>query len=334
MGLSVELFLSVPSLNLCCVVCHQVLESPIQSDLCRHVFCRSCVFSSFESNENNQNQLLNQCPLDNSQLQANQLHTFDDQQALLQLDRLQLKCPNEGCSQIGSYLQIRVHRYECKHQVLIDVPNECARLKQQSELNSKELHDLQYTIVRLQKQFEIESVRTEVIVQNRLIKCKQTSDRLNQRLLRLQQQLSTVLFSNLNEPSIDLNGKHSEQSSTCISNQMAVVFIRNLDQFMTSNVLCEYLRQNDIRVISCELQVTLFERSRDYRIECWTQDLKKLLDSNLWPVGVCVHLQSINCSQRSPLKTLTSTDPSINSIIIYGQRSTPPVILIKSGFIY
>jgi hypothetical protein len=275
------------------------------------------------------------CPLDHSALTRATIRAADDQMLLTKLDQLTLRCPHASCQQSGSYLQITVHRHTCRHGQSSSQPftTECAPLAQFNRRNVAELRDLQYTIERLHQQFERQKDEAEQVIQSRLEQCGRRSRQLTQRLFTLHNHLTQLVHPD-SDRSLTAEGQGPvDKVKTPDQLQLAVAYARNLDQFLDAHVLQEFLRQSGVRVVSCEAQMTAFERSRDFRIEFLQSDAKRLLNSNLWPIGVCVHLRCPSTA-RSPLKPLTSTEQPPLPTIIYGQRSDPPTLLIKSGFIY
>lgn len=350
MGLQSHLFRPTASASLHCPLCRQVLDLPIQSAACGHVFCESCVITR-SNTLLPPDVIIRHCPLDLTPITS--LRPLHDDDLLDKLDQLTLCCPHSNCTEIGSYLQIRLHRYRCIHRPNVDSPetsiNECAELQQIYRRNVAELQDLQFTIERIQKQFDRQANQAEQVIQTRLLHCEHKSRKINQRLLTLQNQLTHLVHpdgdlslpDSIIDPTIAKSDHH--QIGSIDEPQICVAYARNLNQFLEAAVLREFLRQNGVRVLSCEVQTTAFERSRDFRIEFLHQDIARLLDSSLWPVGVCVHLihhHNVANIARSPSKQpmTSSADPSLSAsslpTIIHGQRSDPAVLLINSGFIY
>ncbi|XP_074595254.1 uncharacterized protein LOC141850516 [Brevipalpus obovatus] len=305
MGLDLDLFVDTVEDELKCPICYRVLINPMTGRNCDHLFCYECISTWIKCTP--------ECPMDRTPLIVCDLQPAPK---IIQnlLARLELRCSNhaEGCCWIMQLKDLDDHLTWClfnstnpKHDLLPNSPSKLNPIKQIRLIadQSKELQSIRDTIEELKQFYEEEqkrSIETQEMVDNF---SKYYRD-LNRHLHDTTNPLCELLLSNeLTEESEECSKKtpdtdtNSSSSSNRINNnhvneedehKIESVSIRNMNEFITTSILIEYLRQNDIYVLSCETECCHWQRSRDFRIEVRTFDLTRLLSPDLWPRGVSV----------------------------------------------
>ena len=222
MGFDVDLFLQPLSPTLLCPLCRRVLEDPIQSTKCEHVFCELCALGKRIVLHDGETVLLSptkidhhleiQCPLDYLPLSADLLQPVQNDLLLQRLDSLRMRCPHPGCLQMDSLLHMRLHRSTCEFAHPINQSESVQRFVGQSRRNGQELIDLRYALQRLKQTFERDA-QHELQIHDRLIRCESDLQHLNERLKQLRESM-VKLVAPVDPPSSS-NGRQLPPLSNC-----------------------------------------------------------------------------------------------------------------------
>lgn len=87
--------------DLFCPICCKILENPIQSLKCLHIFCRECLnFNSMNSKA---------CPLDSMELNVDNITEIIPEKIAKVLSSIRVTCRNNGCKENLMLTEIRDH---------------------------------------------------------------------------------------------------------------------------------------------------------------------------------------------------------------------------------
>lgn len=140
-------------------------------------------------------------------------------------------------------------------------------------------------------------------------------------LLHFESQLSELeaYFKQVTSPLVKLIVKSKQNKANDTNEESSAtttVTISNLNEFICSNILQEYLRQQDIFCLKCTQSLGYNERSRNFLVTIRACDKSKLLSPSLWPKGVVLSL------------------PGDCASVHGGQDKVLPSLLISSGMSY
>lgn len=341
MGYKNEIFEELVDDELKCGICKFVLENPMQGVNCEHLFCLNCIQQWLK------NSLI--CPLDKKQLLTSHLQS-PPKIILKLLNNLKIKCNFHlfGCSIKLKLSDLNQHIKICPYDPEIN-QNECNEITNKLDFQtfqdtneiksfrivggdlSNEIDEMNKIVGDLNKNLESEYRKSIEFAKNLEI-AQQNYANLNQKFKKIvnpflnflktgfdqNRSISTdndkerndKLEATKNELIKETNSIIAEERQTCTA------IIRNLNEFLNEQIIEEYLRQNDIQILSCELELTIYKRSRDFKVVIYKSDFNKLFSENLWPIGVTCHNLSTNK----------------DNLIIFGKRQTDlPSLTIKSG---
>lgn len=148
-------------------------------------------------------------------------------------------------------------------------------------------------------------------------KFAQTFDRCGEMIMDLEEQFKRVTdplmkFICKDQSTASSNSSSAHAAHVCVS-------VNNLNEFITEEILAEYLRQQLIFVEKIKRTIGYNERSRNFVITLKEADLERLLVADLWPRGVTLSVRGGEC--RAPS--------------VHGNREKNlPALLIGSGMSY
>ncbi|CAF2537232.1 unnamed protein product [Rotaria sp. Silwood2] len=118
MGFDIQRFPNVIDEELICSICRGVLQDPLQIPSCEHTFCRTCIEEWLSQTQT--------CPIDRTPIEINQLKLVPRILKNL-LNRLEIKCENEGCITIVKLDVLANHLTDCEYNknILIQCENGC-----------------------------------------------------------------------------------------------------------------------------------------------------------------------------------------------------------------
>lgn len=340
MGYKDDIFEEQVDDELKCPICNKVLESPVQGIHCEHLFCFDCIQQWLKAN------LI--CPLDSKPLLPSQLQP-PPKIILKLLNNLKIKCNfyDYGCpaklklSDLSQHVKMCLYNSNQDVQTdkkpdlsLKDSSNEIKRFRIAGDL-SVQINEMNRVVNELNSDLEYENKKSIDFAKNLEI-AQRNYDNLNLKFKHIVNPFLNLLKSNYESDRLPNSGDEKENSIDPMKkkpfiggeeeSQSAIVaeerrtctaVIRNLNEFLNEQIVEEYLRQNGIPTLSCELELTIVKRSRDFKVTIYKSDFNKLFNENLWPCGVtCHNLASNNKDNR----------------IIFGKRQTDlPCLVIKSG---
>lgn len=106
MGFDTQRFPCDVDEELICSICGGVLQDPIQIPTCEHAFCQTCIEVWLSKTQT--------CPVDRTPIEIHQLKLVPRILKNL-LNRLEIKCENEGCSTIVRLEHLDNHLADCEH---------------------------------------------------------------------------------------------------------------------------------------------------------------------------------------------------------------------------
>ncbi|EDW77527.1 uncharacterized protein Dwil_GK24545 [Drosophila willistoni] len=114
MGFDIALIIGRTDEELICPICTDILESPVQSPLCEHAYCRECIGKWIKEKNN--------CPVDRSDLFHSQLVPASRLMRNM-LGRLKIKCCyfENGCAEVLELEDFRSHLASCDHNPKMDI---------------------------------------------------------------------------------------------------------------------------------------------------------------------------------------------------------------------
>lgn len=353
MGYKDEIFEEQVDDELKCPICEKVLEAPVQGVHCEHLFCLNCIKLWLK---NSLVCPLDRRPLLPSQLQPapriilrllNNLKircNYHDYGCLMKLKLSELKqhvrvCPyNPGLHLDAQKSKKLEFKNRLKNNNTSNQINEIKRFRMAGDMSS-EIGEIDRIVRDLKEDFDYEHRKSLEFVKNLEI-AQLNYEQLNQKFLKIVNPFLNLLKSGYesnvkqNASSTDrepdmadqqskaakqLIDEHELNSGSIIAEerQTCTAIIRNLNEFLNEQVVEEYLRQNDIPTLSCELELNISRvRSRDFKVVFYRNDFHKLFNESLWPTGVTLHSLSSNRDNQ----------------IIFGKRSADlPCLFIKSG---
>lgn len=305
MGYDPSLFVSKVDSELKCPICQGVVEKPVHGINCNHIYCSTCVRSWLRHSLT--------CPLDRLPLNESQLRPGPRIIVSL-LKNLEIKCTNynRGCCWIMKLCELDQHLTWCafkapSSEINISnsnsnnvnnssnlVPNPDNEIRQLRNICDKrsELQELRNLVNRLTCDMENITASGEIITQQ----VKEISDKTDCVIRYLQYAQSQMMR-------IFLSREEQEQliSNLKLDNSLVNCTVLNLSEFMTPEILMEYLRQNGMKPIKCIMGPYPFNRSRNFCVTVRLSDLDKLLDPDLWPIGAALTIT--NGRNKSPLIT-------------------------------
>lgn len=103
-GYEVSHFVSELNRDLICSICLGVYCDPVQEDVCKHVFCKTCITEWIRNAP--------VCPLSKNNISHKTLKK-PKQSLMDQLNSLRLRCEYDGCIEIINYRDIGYHYSKC-----------------------------------------------------------------------------------------------------------------------------------------------------------------------------------------------------------------------------
>lgn len=353
MGYKDEIFEEPVDDELKCPICEKVLEAPVQGD-CDHLFCLDCIQLWLKNSlvcPLDRRQLLP------SQLQPapriilkllNNLKIrcdYHDYGCPIKLKLSELKqhakicLYNPGLNQNAQKTKKLEFKNQLKNHSTSNQINQIKRFRVAGDM-SNEIGEIDRIVRDLNQDLEYEHRKSAEFAKNLEI-AQRNYDHLNQKFLKIVNPFLNLLKSgyenNARQTADDaeqekektdqqslskqkqLIDEHELNSGSIIAEerQICTAIIRNLNEFLNEQVVEEYLRQNDIPTLSCELELNISRvRSRDFKVIFHRNDFHKLFSENLWPTGVTLHSLSSNRDNQ----------------IIFGKRQSDlPCLFIKSG---
>ena len=348
MGYKDELFEEPVDDELKCPICEKVLEAPVQGD-CEHLFCLDCIQLWLK------NSLA--CPLDRRQLLPSQLQPPPKIiLKLLNNLKVRCAYHDYGCPVKLKLGDLKQHSKTCLHNPGLNqnAPrtkkaefiknafknsgsnqiNQIKRFRVAGNMSS-EISEIDRIMRDLSTDLEYEHRKSIEFAKNLEI-AQLNYDHLNTKFKKIVNPFLNLLksgYESVKSDSSELEKEKNEQqinqkqlideselnSSSIIAEerQTCTAIIRNLNEFLNEQVVEEFLRQNDIPTLSCELELNISRvRSRDFKVVFYRNDFHKLFSENLWPTGVTLHSLSSNRDNQ----------------IIFGKRQSDlPCLFIKSG---
>lgn len=310
MGYGVYLFTDQVHDELKCPICYRVLEEPVSGHLCDHLYCHKCIKAwlqrSFE------------CPMDRVHLIESDLKPAPKIIIAL-LKKLKINCPNRelGCCWTVSLGDIDSHLSWCffnNSTQASSSSNLMSPIKQMRVIGdqSKNIEEMKSKVSEIKENFEQQLENSQNISKN-IENFKKKCQQLNNCLQALTSMLTDLLIIK------DIPTSKKEDNITQ-ENQIVFVHIGNLSEFVTTEILREYLRQNEIIMVDCELEASHYQRSRDFKVTIHFSDLEKIIVPSLWPSGVSVYADT----NKKKFKNL-----------IFGSRTKDHSILkIESGITF
>lgn len=307
MGIDQELFVSEPDQELVCPLCYGVLEEPMQGSSCDHLFCRKCIRDWLKQSS--------KCPVDRKYLSENSLRHPPKLISNL-INKMEIRCLHSkaGCDWILKLSDVDDHLTWCTfnpdnpHSTFFqsDQSSPLKQLRLMADFH-QDLGDLRYSIESLEKDINQQMDSEKMFKENLM--------HLESKLVELENQ-----FKQVTDPLVKLIVKNKQNKPTGLKQPdetaTSTVCISNLNEFICTRILLEYLRQQGIFVHKCTQVLGYNERSRNFQVTVRESDTSKILSPNLWPKGVVL---SIAGGVKS----------------IHGQRDTNlPNVVITSGMSY
>lgn len=284
MGYDPKLFVSSVDDELKCPICQLVLEKPVSGTICGHLYCEECIIAWLRR--------CRSCPLDRDFLTEDKLKPAP-RIIVNFIKNLEIYCPNNvyGCSWTIKIDDLVFHLSWCP----FDDDNNCSSIRK-SDNDKNQLQQLRNVCDKTSDICEMKSLVAKLKCElEDIVDCsekfEQSIDKISQNtqdVVRYIQyahsQLIRVLLCSEDQESLVKNLK--------LENCLFTVTIMNLSEFMSEDILVEYLRQNDMRPIKCVIDTMFSARSRNFRVTARLSEFDKLTNPNIWPVGVIVTINS------------------------------------------
>lgn len=279
MGYNNDIFEEQVDDELRCPICDNVLENPMQGIECEHLFCKECILQWLKSS------LF--CPLDHKQLLPSQLQQPPNI-ILKLLNNLKIKCNyyGFGCSTKLKLGDLNEHNEICAFNPSTNPilcqnkltfnngssENEMKNFRIAGNL-SNQIDKISEIVNGLNQDLELENRKSMEYAKN-LEQAQLNYEKLNQKFKRIIDPflslIETTKQSNEDrKDDSDILTKRSKQSDDDLrieSQQTCTAIIRNLNEFLNEQIVEEYLRQNGIPILNCELELSVFKRSRDFKV--------------------------------------------------------------------
>jgi len=295
MGYSLNRFKSEIDDELKCSICCGVLEDPIQSQKCQHVFCRKCITQWLSSSKT--------CPSDCNPLCLKQLEPIPRIVRNI-LNRLQIRCDffADGCDLFVNLEDLEIHKKQCSFNPEFPLPcsKKCGAMIPKSKMSNHDcVQDLRLLIIVQQK--EIESLRKslatmisaseeqkKVTAQNdsSLVDLSIRYENLKSLLSNLEKSIQEIVqFTTLSpkETQIELTSQALREKVT--QETTIEIYISNVDRHVTPTILQQFLLNQSINVISFKEAINRGWKI-DFRVTIFKSDYHKILSPKLWPEGV------------------------------------------------
>ena len=340
MGYKNELFEEQVDDELKCPICECVLENAVQGVDCEHLFCLDCIQQRLQTCS------AKICPLDRSQL----AHLKSPPKIILKLlNNLKIKCnfSDNGCAIKLKLSELNQHSLVCLFNPAISnvnafektrklelnkIENKLSNLREIKRFRiagdlSVQIDEMNKIVNELTNDLQDEHRQSIEFTRNLEI-TQRNYDNLNVKFKQIVNPFLNLLKSNFNQSDEETlekenylkmkNSQLTNESNEESDNQKCTAVIRNLNEFLNEQILDEYLRQNRIRTLAVQQELSVFKRSKDFKITILKNDFHRLFNENLWPTGVTCH-------------NLTSSNK--DNLIIFGRRQTdlPCLLVIKSG---
>ncbi|XP_074596013.1 uncharacterized protein LOC141851114 [Brevipalpus obovatus] len=296
MGFDLKLFVSSVDEDLKCPVCRMALENPVSCPN-QHLYCDPCIRAWLKRSRT--------CPLDRVYLNEGQLKPAPRIIVNI-LKNLEIKCPNHenGCRWTIQLDDIAHHLEWCPfqghgpstppsvdeseaHPIPVNPQSSLNEVQQLRSICDKrdDLDMMKKMIQKLKSELENIIKHSEDMHQS----VEQINGSIADATRYLQYAQSQVIRIILCSDEHDLIVKNAHMDNYAIN-----CTIMNLNEFITEEILMEYLRQHGMRPIKCVLDSLFFARSRNFRVVIRLSDLEKLSNSNIWPIGVIIVVNSCN----------------------------------------
>ncbi|XP_053207801.1 uncharacterized protein LOC128391871 [Panonychus citri] len=338
MGYDPSLFISKLDSELKCPICQGVVEKPVHGINCNHIYCSTCIRSWLRHSLTCP---LDRCSLNESLLRpgpriivslvknleircSNYMHGCCWTMKLCELDQHLTWCSFKvstngdninnllfGTNGQSSHGSIVVDSNHCSSSIttttttssssssstpttLCSPPNPINEIRQLRNICDKrsELKELRDLVNQLTCDMETITASGEIITQ-RVKEISENTDCVLRYLQYAQSQMMRIFLSREEHEQLMSNLK--------LDNSLVNCTVLNLSEFMTPEILMEYLRQNGMKPIKCVMGPYSFNRSRNFCVTVRLSDLDKLLDANLWPIGAALTIT--NGRNKSPVIT-------------------------------
>lgn len=158
MGYDTNRFIGEIDEEFICAICTSVLEKPVQSQKCDHLFCEECIKDWLSRSQT--------CPVDRDLLQDEDLKPATRPLRNL-LGKLEIKCNFEfaGCETIVKLEDLEDHVKNCKFNFGIDVPcTECGLAKPQNDSGAHNcIKELSRLVMTQQRENEKLNVKVKML---------------------------------------------------------------------------------------------------------------------------------------------------------------------------
>ena len=323
MGFDLDRFEGSIDSELKCAICCGVFEDPLQAADCEHIFCSKCIHEWLRTSSTCP---VDRKPLDCDHLQAaprivrnllNRLKIRCDFQptgcqiwlTMEQLNTHRYQCEHNpdaprpcprrcGANVIGRLLEqhdcVRELRQMLSEQQLAigelrASVSHLLRLANEQRDASSRNGRLVDSLGEQYKQLEASISNLEQPIQRLLL--VQAGKYLNDESNSRKKGHSASIDSDENsEP--DSSDKENSHSTTVavMRNQLARevttdIYLSGIEQQVPQKALCEYIAKKQVNLLKCEL-ANRRGTVNDFRLTVLKSDAKKLLDSEMWPLGV------------------------------------------------
>lgn len=285
MGYDPKLFVSAVDEELKCPICQLILERPVSGIPCNHLYCEECIRTWLRRSKT--------CPLDRQFLSEEKLKP-GPRIIVNFLKNLEIYCPNSvnGCAWTVKINDLMFHSSWCPFTSLSGESNKEKEANQIKQLRnvcdkSEELNDIKDLVAKLKYEFEDIAECSQKFEQS-IDKIAHNTQDIVRYIQYAQSQLIRILLCSEDQERLVSDLKLDICLFTCT--------IMNLSEFMTEEILMEYLRQNGMKPIKCVLDAFHSPRSRNFRVTMKLSDFDKLINPNIWPVGVVLTVNSESIS--------------------------------------
>ncbi|RWS07556.1 RING finger protein-like protein [Dinothrombium tinctorium] len=330
MGYDIERFVDEIDEELKCPVCCGVLEDPVQGRKCEHAFCRKCIVEWVRTSET--------CPVDRCVLQLSHLQTIPRIIRNL-LNHLRVRCDFvlSGCQEVLKLEDLLNHREVCKFnpEYPVPCPKDCGALVPKNKMDrhdcvrelrlllcnqQKEINELKNSITSLISIAE-EQRQNSAANQESLSSLIDKYDHLTMSIQNLEKPIKEVLMiASRNSKAADTeNAVNNHIKTALIQEATTEIYISNVDRGVTPPGLKDYLFRHDINPLSCKEALRRGWKN-DFRVVIFKSDVNKILQSNLWPRGICCFV----CGEYYTTKTEGSRDPEEGGTLNNLKACMPP----------